>query len=276
MIISTQKQEVEKQKHFIEEKQKEIVDSINYVKQIQNTLLLNDEIITKNLRQHFILFKPKDIVSGNFYWANSVVSENSNLFFIESCDSTGHGVPGAFMSLIGVSKLNEIIKERKILDTDKIMHLLREGILEIFASANQKQQSKDGMDMVMMRYNFETKKLQFSCANNSLWLLRNGELLRYKADKFPVGFSYGEIQPFRLNEILLQAGDIVLTFSDGYADQFGGAEGKKFKYKNLQNILAGSAQQPLFEMKNILSNNLRDWQGTLEQVDDITVIGFKV
>jgi serine phosphatase RsbU (regulator of sigma subunit) len=106
--------------------------------------------------------------------------------------------------------------------------------------------------------------------------LRDGELLRYKADKFPVGFSYGEIQPFTLNEIILKTGDIVLTFSDGYADQFGGAEGKKFKYKNLQNILANSAKQPLAEMKHILANNLKDWQGNLEQVDDITVIGFKV
>ena len=270
--LSIVNKEVVKQNHIIEEKNKDITDSIQYAKQIQKALLASDKLFADSFKDYFIFFKPKDIVSGDFYWAHKTDTE----ILIANADCTGHGVPGAFMSLIGVSKLNEIIKERKILDTDKIMHFLREGILEIFASANQKQQSKDGMDMVMMRYNFETKKLQFSCANNSLWLLRNGELLRYKADKFPVGFSYGEIQPFRLNEILLQADDIVLTFSDGYADQFGGAEGKKFKYKNLQNILAGSAQQPLFEMKNILSNNLKDWQGTLEQVDDITVIGFKV
>jgi serine phosphatase RsbU (regulator of sigma subunit) len=270
--LSIVNKEVVKQNHIIEEKNKDITDSIQYAKQIQKALLASDKLFADSFKDYFIFFKPKDIVSGDFYWAHKTDTE----ILIANADCTGHGVPGAFMSLIGVSKLNEIIKERKILDTDKIMHLLREGILEIFASANQKQQSKDGMDMVMMRYNFETKKLQFSCANNSLWLLRNGELLRYKADKFPVGFSYGEIQPFRLNEILLQSDDIVLTFSDGYADQFGGAEGKKFKYKNLQNILAGSAQQPLFEMKNILSNNLKDWQGTLEQVDDITVIGFKV
>lgn len=270
--LSFVNKEVIKQNSIIEEKNKDITDSIQYAKQIQKALLASDKLFDDSFKDYFIFFKPKDIVSGDFYWAHKTDTE----ILIANADCTGHGVPGAFMSLIGVSKLNEIIKERKILATDKIMHLLREGILEIFASANQKQQSKDGMDMVMMRYNFETKKLQFSCANNSLWLLRNGELIRHKADKFPVGFSYGEIQPFTLHEIALQPNDIVLTFSDGYADQFGGAEGKKFKYKNLQNILANSANQPLTEMKNILANNLKEWQGNLEQVDDITVIGFKV
>jgi serine phosphatase RsbU (regulator of sigma subunit) len=270
--LSFVNKEVIKQNSIIEEKNKDITDSILYAKQIQRALLASDKLFADSFKDYFIFFKPKDIVSGDFYWAHKTEKE----ILIANADCTGHGVPGAFMSLIGVSKLNEIIRERKILDTDKIMHFLREGILEIFSSSNQNQQTKDGMDMVMMRFNFETKKLQFSCANNSLWLLRDGELLRYKADKFPVGFSYGEIQPFTLNEIILKTGDIVLTFSDGYADQFGGAEGKKFKYKNLQNILANSAKQPLAEMKHILANNLKDWQGNLEQVDDITVIGFKV
>ena len=146
MIIYTQKQEVEKQKHFIEEKQKEIVDSINYVKQIQNTLLLNDEIITKNLRQHFILFKPKDIVSGNFYWANSVVSENSNLFFIESCDSTGHGVPGAFMSSLNTNFINEAINEKHIYEPNIVFNYFRNRLINSISKENQ----KDGFDGILV------------------------------------------------------------------------------------------------------------------------------
>ncbi|MBA2611003.1 MAG: tetratricopeptide repeat protein [Bacteroidetes bacterium] len=270
--LSFVNKEVVKQNSIIEEKNKDITDSIQYAKQIQKALLSSDDLFAKSFKDYFIFFKPKDIVSGDFYWAYKDDKE----ILIANADCTGHGVPGAFMSLIGVSKLNEIVKERNIRDTDKIMDQLRDGILEIFSTANQKQQSKDGMDMVMMRYNFTTAKLQFSCANNSLWLLRNGELIKHKADKFPVGFSYGSKQPFTLNEITLQEGDVVLTFSDGYADQFGGVGGKKFKYKNLQKIIVDMAQQPLTEMKNVLADTLKKWQGDLEQVDDITVIGFKV
>ena len=264
--------EVIKKNSIIEEKNKDITDSIHYAKQIQKALLGSDKLFTESFKEHFILFKPKDIVSGDYYWAYRDDKE----ILIANADCTGHGVPGAFMSLIGVSKLNEIIKEKNIRETDKVMHLLREGILDIFSAANQKQQSKDGMDMVMMRYNFKTRKLQFSCANNGLWILRAGEIIRYKADKFPVGFSYGSIQPFTLNEIVLNEGDIVLTFSDGYADQFGGPRGKKFKYKNMENIIRDAAQQPLPQIKTILEKTLAEWQGNLEQVDDICVIGFKV
>ncbi len=270
--LSIVNKEVIKQSSIIEEKNKDITDSIQYAKQIQKALLSSDKLFSESFKDHFIFFKPKDIVSGDFYWAY----KDENEILIANADCTGHGVPGAFMSLIAVSKLNEIIKERKIHDTDKIMDLLRQGILEIFSSGNQKQPSKDGMDMVMMRYHFKSKKLQFSCANNALWLLRGGELIKHKADKFPVGFSYGEMQPFTLNEIILEQDDVVLTFSDGYADQFGGAGGKKFKYKNLQTILTNAAKQPLSEMKQILADTLKKWQGDLEQVDDITVIGFKV
>lgn len=270
--LSQTNKEVINQNSIIEEKNKDITDSIQYAKQIQNALLSSDNIFIESFKDYFILFKPKDIVSGDFYWAHKTEDE----ILIANADCTGHGVPGAFMSLIGVSKLNEIVKERKILDTSKIMDILRDGILEIFSSDNPEQQKKDGMDMVMMRYHIKTKVLQFSCANNPLWLLRDGELLKYKADKFPVGFSYGSIQPFTLNEITLKTGDIVLTFSDGYADQFGGADEKKFKYKNLQKIIIDSSSQPLSEMKQMLYDNLINWKGNLEQVDDITIIGFKV
>ena len=270
--LSQTNKEVVNQNSIIEEKNKDITDSIQYAKQIQNALLFSDNLFAENFADYFILFKPKDIVSGDFYWAHKTENE----ILIANADCTGHGVPGAFMSLIGVSKLNEIVKEKKIFDTSKIMNLLRDGILDIFSSDNPEQQKKDGMDMVMMRYNFKTKAFQFSCANNPLWLLRDGELLKFKADKFPVGFSYGEIQPFKLNEITLKTGDIVLTFSDGYADQFGGPNEKKFKYKNLQKIIVDSSTQPLSEMKQLLYDNLINWQGNLEQVDDITIIGFKI
>lgn len=270
--LSIVNKEVVKKNSIIEEKNKDITDSIHYAEQIQRALLASDKLFTESFKDHFILFRPKDIVSGDYYWAYKDEKE----ILIANADCTGHGVPGAFMSLIGVSKLNEIIKEKNIRETNKVMHLLREGILDIFSAANQKQQSKDGMDMVMMRYDFKTRKLQFSCANNGLWVLRAGEIIRYKADKFPVGFSYGSIQPFTLNEIVLNEGDIVLTFSDGYADQFGGPRGKKFKYKNMEKVILDVAQQPLPQIKTVLEKTLAEWQGGLEQVDDICVIGFKV
>ncbi|MCE3226962.1 MAG: protein serine/threonine phosphatase [Bacteroidetes bacterium] len=270
--LSVMNNEIVKQKSIIEEKNKDITDSLHYAEKIQRSLLASEKIFAESFKDHFIMYKPKDIVSGDFYWAFG----DANEILIANADCTGHGVPGAFMSLIGFSKLNEIVKEKNIRDTNRILDLLREGILDIFSVTNQGQQSKDGMDMVMMRFNFKTRKLQFSCANNEMWLFRKGEVTRYKADKFPVGFSYGKLQPFTCKEILLEEGDIIFTFSDGYADQFGGKEGKKFKYKNLEKIISEASSKPLSEVKAILEQTLQSWQGTLEQVDDVTVIGFRI
>jgi serine phosphatase RsbU (regulator of sigma subunit) len=240
VIISTQKQEVEKQKHFIEEKQKEIVDSINYVKQIQNTLLLNDEIITKNLRQHFILFKPKDIVSGNFYWANSVVSENSNLFFIESCDSTGHGVPAAFMSALNTNFINEAINEKHIYEPNIVFNYFRNRLINSISKENQ----KDGFDGILVCIDKKNNTITYSAANNApILITKQNELIKLPFDKMPVDKGEKEIE-FNLYSINVNSGDWLYLYTDGFADQFGGPSSKKYKYKPLNEFLISINQLP--------------------------------
>jgi serine phosphatase RsbU (regulator of sigma subunit)/Tfp pilus assembly protein PilF len=272
-IISRQKQEVEKQKAIIEEKQKEITDSIQYAKRIQGALLASDAFLKKNLRDHFILYKPKDIVSGDFYWA---AKTQEGKFLLATADCTGHGVPGAFMSLLGVNFLNEIITGRQIVQPDKILDQLRKHIIEALNPEGTETEAMDGMDGVLCSFDLEKMELRFAAANNPLWLIRDQELLEYAPDKMPVGKYFEDERQFRLQTLALKKEDIVYTFTDGYADQFGGDKGKKFKYKSLQKLLLSIHHLPLEEQKNQLDQAIERWKGTHEQVDDILIIGVKI
>jgi serine phosphatase RsbU (regulator of sigma subunit) len=272
VIISTQKQEVEKQKHFIEEKQKEIVDSINYAKRIQNTLLANDEIITKNLPQHFILFKPKDIVSGDFYWANSVVTENLDLFFIASCDSTGHGVPGAFMSLLNTNFINEAINEKHIYEPNKVFNYVRKRLINSISKENQ----KDGFDGILVCINKTNNTITYSAANNApILITKQNELIKLPFDKMPVGKGEKEIE-FNLYSINVNPGDWLYIYTDGFADQFGGPNGKKYKYKPLNEFLISINELSAHQQSQKLNQKFEDWKGDLEQVDDVCVVGLQL
>jgi serine phosphatase RsbU (regulator of sigma subunit) len=272
VIISNQKQEVEKQKYFIEEKQKEIVDSINYAKRIQNTLLANEEIITKNLPKHFILFKPKDIVSGDFYWANSVVSENLNLFFIASCDSTGHGVPGAFMSLLNTNFINEAINEKRIYEPNKVFNYVRNRLINSISKEDQ----KDGFDGILVCIDKTNGTITYSAANNAPILIskQNG-LSKLAFDKMPVGKGEKEME-FDLHTINFKPGDWLYIYTDGFADQFGGPDGKKYKYKPLNEFLVSISDLPPDQQSQKLNQKFEDWKGELEQVDDVCVVGFQL
>jgi serine phosphatase RsbU (regulator of sigma subunit) len=272
VIISTQKQEVEKQKHFIEEKQKEIVDSINYAKRIQNTLLANDEIITKNLPQHFILFKPKDIVSGDFYWANSVVTENLDLFFIASCDSTGHGVPGAFMSLLNTNFINEAINEKHIYEPNKVFNYVRKRLINSISKESQ----KDGFDGILVCIDKKNNTITYSAANNTPILISiEKEINKLPCDKMPVGKGERELD-FNLYTINFKPGDWLYLYTDGFADQFGGPNGKKYKYKPLNEFLISIHELPPKQQSQKLNQKFEDWKGDLEQVDDVCVVGFQL
>ncbi|MES2286376.1 MAG: two-component regulator propeller domain-containing protein [Bacteroidota bacterium] len=293
-VISEELREIaENQKQIVEKKQKEIVDSITYAKRIQTALLTSDEYIKSNLpADHFILFKPKDIVSGDFYWALSIARIpgwdlgtnaiklptsriSKNTFYIVTADCTGHGVPGAFMSMLNISFLNENIVDHGIRLPHDILNAQRKEIINALNPIGSTEESKDGMDCVLCVYDFDKMLLHFAGANNPLWLVRNGELIEYKADKMPVG-KYIEAPPsFTLQTIELQKDDIIYTSTDGFADQFG-TTGKKLMKKKFKEELLKIHTQPMIEQKAYLSSFFKNWKGTLEQVDDVCVIGIRI
>jgi serine phosphatase RsbU (regulator of sigma subunit) len=226
----------------------------------------------------FILYKPKDIVSGDFYHAlaHQHADNPEELFYMCTADCTGHGVPGALMSMMGISHLNESIIEKRLIHPNDILDNMRKGIISSLNPEGSDEESKDGMDCVLCAYDFKNMKLEFAAANNPLWLVRNGKLTEYKSDKMPVGMYGGEIQPFTLQKIDLERGDIIYTFTDGYADQFGGEKGKKFKYKKLQELLVANCELSMEDQKLLLDQEFEKWKGNLEQIDDVLIIGVKI
>jgi sigma-B regulation protein RsbU (phosphoserine phosphatase) len=263
--------EVIHQRDLIEEKNKEVLSSIHYAKRIQKALFASDSLLTKNLPEYFVLYKPKDIVSGDFYWAEQVDSG----FMLAVCDCTGHGVPGAFMSLLNISFLNEIVMERKIARPNLVFDHLREDIIKVLNPAGTIEEGKDGMDAVLCHFNFNENTVDFACANNPVWVVREGQLMEFKADKMPIGM-HEDRKPFAIQNLQLQKGDLVYLFTDGYADQFGGEKGKKFKYKQLKELFLANAGEPMQEQHKLLDRAIEDWKGELEQVDDILIIGVKI
>jgi len=266
-IIAAQKKEVEHQKELVVEKNKEITDSIHYALRIQNALLATEEILKENLNEHFTLFMPKDIVSGDFYWA----VETGTHFYLAVCDSTGHGVPGAFMSLLNMGFLSEAIKEKGIISPNEILDFVRMRLVQTVS----KGQQKDGMDGILICFEKKSAKITYAAAHNTPVLISNGEIYDLKADKMPVGNSE-RYDPFTLQIIEAKKGDVIYLFTDGYADQFGGPKGKKFKYKQLNEILLANASLPMEEQKTMLKQTILNWTGTLEQVDDVCVIGIRI
>ncbi len=272
VVIDTDITDRKQTENIIREKNREITDSIYSAKRIQQALLASDTLLKKSLPEYFVLYKPKDIVSGDFYWANII----DNKFVMITADCTGHGVPGAFMSLLNISYLNEAVVEKRIDSPEKILEYVRSQLIYSLNPEGSIIESKDGMDAALCIYDFKNLWLRFACANNPLWILRNNALIIYKPDKMPVGMHYGEQKPFSLNTAGLRKGDIIYTFTDGYADQFGGEKGKKYKYKALKKLLLSIQTKTMNEQKEILNNTFENWRGSLEQVDDVLIIGIKV
>ncbi len=273
-------EEVVKQKEEIEEKTKEleilfkqVTDSIHYAKRIQEAILPPNNLVKQYLPQSFVLYKPKDIVSGDFYW----IDKKNNWSYFAAVDCTGHGVPGAFMSIVGHNLLKEILNNSNdYISPAQIMDKMNAGVANTLHTSTSGQQTKDGMDMTLCAINYDTLELQFSAAFNPLYLVRGNELTAYKADKFPVGMFIGEKQSFTNNTIQLQKGDKVYIFSDGYADQFGGPKGKKFMAGNFRALLSDISKQPINQQQTVLNDTIENWRGNLEQVDDILIIGVSV
>lgn len=270
--VVSKAQEIHHQKELIEEKQKEIVDSIKYAQRIQKALLASKTLLDQHLNHYFIFFNPKDLVSGDFYWATFI----NNKFYFIVADSTGHGVPGAFMSLLNISFLNEAINERKIEKPGEILNYVRQRLIQSLAEDGSSEGGKDGMDCSLLRFDFETKTLEYACAHNPVVVIRNNELIELNNDRMPVGKSPKENIGFNTYEFKFEKGDTLYVLTDGYADQFGGESGKKLKLKNLKNYLLTNSGVEMQQQEQILSELFYKWKGNLEQIDDVTIAGIKL
>ncbi|MEE4197168.1 MAG: SpoIIE family protein phosphatase [Bacteroidales bacterium] len=270
--ITTQSERIIVQKDLIEKKNEEITASIHYARRIQNAVLPSVKMLHEYLSDYFILFKPKDIVSGDFYWA----AAKNNKLIITAADCTGHGVPGAFMSLLGMSFLNEIVLKHDTFEADKILNDLRKEVIQSLKQSGREDEAKDGMDMALCVIDKERRKLQFAGANNPMYLIRKGELEKIKADRMPIGIHFRSDHPFTKQEFEIKGGETVYIFSDGFADQFGGDEGRKLKYKPFQELLSSIHSKSMKEQKEYLDYFFENWRGHLEQIDDVLVIGIKI
>lgn len=271
--VVKQKEEIDQQRMQIEEYFVQVTDSIKYAKKIQEAILPPESYVRKLLPDSFILYRPKDIVSGDFYW----LGETEEKVFFAAVDCTGHGVPGAFMSIVGYNQLKQAIITSGGESPAEILNHLNKGVTETLHQKDADSTSKDGMDIAICSLKKDSLELEYAGAFNPLYLLRDGEIVQYKADKFPIGSFVNDAEnKFTNNTIQLQKGDQIYIFSDGYADQFGGPRGKKFMYKRFRDLLLENAKKDLSDQKENLKESLFDWMQDEEQVDDILVIGVRV
>lgn len=299
LMLEKSKKQLEEQKAITEEKNKEIVDSINYAKRIQDALITPPSKLKKLLPESFVVFMPKDIVSGDFYWATEITTTkvnepNEKMVVFAVADCTGHGVSGAFMSIIGLKILNQSKIQPNIDSPAEALNYLND---EVYSTINihtdDENVIRDGMDIALCSLRFDvsgsrltspqtsntehetTTVLQYAGANNPLYIVRNGELLETKADKQPIG-AYETEKSFQNHEIEMQKGDMVYLFSDGYADQFGGPKGKKFNYRQFKELLTEVSSLPADEQKERLIDAHNSWKGNQEQLDDICIMGVRI
>ncbi|RMG76369.1 MAG: tetratricopeptide repeat protein [Bacteroidetes bacterium] len=272
-IIQKQKHIIETQKKIVEAKNEEIIDSITYAKHLQSAVFPPIEYFEKLFKEYFLIFRPKDIVSGDFYW----MEQTEKYLFVAVADCTGHGVPGAMVSVVCANALYRIVNEFHIYDTGKILDKAREIIINAFSKNLHQEQIKDGMDISLIRICKENFQIQFSGANNPLWILKNGEntITEIKGNRQPVGYHI-KMQPFNTQEIQLNPGDTVYLFSDGMQDQFGGPKHKKFKAKNIRRLITETHTLPLQKQGKIILSEFEKWKKATEQTDDVTLMGIRI
>ncbi len=257
---------------LITEQTKEITDSIHYAGKIQNAMLPPADFIQRLLPEHFIIYRPRDIVSGDFYW----ITEKNNKIIVLISDCTGHGVPGALMSMLGVAFLNEIVSKNDAISTNLILDELRSHVIQSLHQTGREGESQDGMDVTVYMIDRDTRELEYAGANNSLLIFRPSEMIELKADKMPIGIHKKANEPFAKKTITLQPGDMIYAFSDGYPDQFGGPKGKKFMIRNFKQLLSEVHLKSPREQGKILEETLNKWMEHTQQVDDILVMGVRV
>ena len=274
VILEQKNEEISRQRDHIFQQNKEITSSIEYAKRIQTALLPPQELIDAIIPESFILFKPRDIVSGDYYWLNQ---KGSKIISV-TADCTGHGVPGAFMSMLGISFLNEIVNVTKPeeLRSDQVLNHLRELIISSLRQTGKSGESRDGMDMTICIIDTETFMLDYAGAYNAIYIVRQNELIESQPDKMPIGIHVKELGPFTPYSFQLQKGDIIYSCSDGYADQFGGPENNKYRRKNFKDLLLKIHSLEMNKQKEMLDQTLMNWMKGYEQVDDILVCGIKI
>jgi len=283
LIVRFRERHLQHEKHILEEKVKErtaeieaqkqeITSSIEYAGRIQLAMLPMHEIFRNAFSDHFIFFKPRDIVSGDFYW----IGEDSNHIYFTVADCTGHGVPGAFMSTLGISTLNEIITNKSDLHANTVLNLLRSKIKTSLHQTGKEGEAADGMDIAFCILHKNRKSLEYSGAYNPLFIFQGGEMKEYKADRMPIGIYVGEKESFTNFQINVNKGDIIYLFSDGFSDQFGGPDGSKYKKATLKKLLSANAGLPFEEQGKLLEEEFEKWRGKGEQIDDITILGIKI
>jgi len=274
---NTQKQNTNalltKQNKIINEKKLEIEQSIHYAKGIQNAILPDVNDLKKHLPQSFIFYLPKDVVSGDFYWFHSF---SSTQLLIAAADCTGHGVPGSLMSIVSMDKLNHSVFEKKLSQPSQILYIINNDIKNALKQDATNAKQKDGLDIALLHLNIETNTLLYSGANRPLWLIRNNQFNEYKATKSCIA-GHTELNfEYQQQQISIQKNDLIIIFSDGYADQFGGQNGKKMMTKIFKDLLTANSDKPINEIEKIIEQNFNNWKSSYEQVDDVLVIGFKI
>ena len=267
---------IETQHNTIHQKNKEITDSIRYAQKIQTAMMPLKHEFAEYFKEAFVMFEPKDIISGDFFW---ITNRNNKIIFATG-DCTGHGVPGGFMSMLGVSLLNEIINEHDLTEPALILSRLRKKVITALRQKGLSGEQQDGMDMTICVIDKEQMTLNYAAANHAFYIIRKKEsgfeLEEFNGDKQPVGIFGSDLKPFKQHSIDLKSNDVIYTFTDGFADQFGGPKGKKFKYKQLKELLVSIQHLDLAAQEKIVKEQFTNWKGNLEQVDDVCLIGIRV
>ncbi|MCD4834717.1 MAG: SpoIIE family protein phosphatase, partial [Bacteroidales bacterium] len=272
LILFSQIKRIRKRNSLLAYQKKQITDSIEYASRIQTAILPPGDFISKLIPDHFILYKPRDIVSGDFYW----ITHKDNKIIVAAVDCTGHGVPGAFMSMLGFAFLNEIVNKETELKANSILNQLRDYVKESLHQTGKEDEAKDGMDIALCIIDPDKQKLQYSGAYNPLYLIRDEDFILLKADRMPIGIHIIDKGPFTNHEIDIQKGDIIYIFTDGYIDQFGGPNSRKFKLVPFKEMLISIKDKSMSEQKEILDIEFAKWKGDHDQIDDVLVMGIKI
>jgi serine phosphatase RsbU (regulator of sigma subunit) len=271
--VVAQKEELEAQRDLLADQQKHIMDSIHYSKRLQNAILPTQDFVKELFPESFVFYLPKDIISGDFYWFH----HHGNKRYFSAIDCTGHGVPGALVSMVGQNWLNYAVKDLQLERPSDILDALNDGVMSTFKERDDETSVKDGMDIALCCIDYDTMTLEFAGAYNPVLIISNGEVNQIKGDKFPIGAFFKGIRgKFENHTVPVQKGDMVYVFSDGYADQFGGPNNFKFLTKRFRELLLEIHPDPVNVQYDKLYSTLKDWVGDLEQLDDITVIGVKI
>ena len=272
-IIYIRFKKTKRQKVIIEQKNRYISGSINYARRIQEASLTSIEYLDSILNEYFIYYQPKDIVSGDFYWAHKI---NKDQIMVAVCDCTGHGVPGAFMSMITTSLLNEIIIEKGIISVNEVLEKLSIQIIKALKQDRGKIEALDGLDMTLVLLNKKERSLQFSGAGHTLYIESKGEVILVKGDPYPIGYFFGRKKPYTTKTMNLQKGDNLYMTSDGYIEQFGGRDEKMFGYDKFKKLISSCKEQPMDQQKKSFYRSFNNWKGGGMQIDDVCVFGIKI